>query len=391
MTTGRLVFVDRILLVAWLLGVICCAGSAAASTTSTTQRGPVTATVEVSPASVPIGDTVELTLMVTGDAGVAITMPNFGESLERFDVLDFAPKESVDENGNLTLSQRYRLYAGTSGAQRIPPMIIEFVDQRPGQRPAPDGEDAFELLTDALTFTVESVAPSEAGDALKPLPAPLPETSIDAPSAATWSVFGAGLLGVGIIAGFLYWRSRQPALRQGSAYEVAMRELEALSRSPRPPEDAPEAMDAFFVTLSGIVRRYLEERFALHAPELTTEEFLDVAVSSPDLTTAHQRFLRDFLRTSDQVKFARAIPESAYLDTALNAVSAFLEQTRQPAGQPAGALNSGTVTRPLPHEVTHEVAREVAGGVNGASTRSDNAATGIEATTRSAQPRGGNS
>ncbi|MGK0169194.1 MAG: hypothetical protein ACI9W2_000914, partial [Gammaproteobacteria bacterium] len=43
----------------------------------------------------------------------------------------------------------------------------------------------------------------------------------------------------------------------------------------------------------------------------------------------HQRFLTEFLRTADQVKFAHQLPESEYLDTALSAVASFLDQTRE--------------------------------------------------------------
>ena len=52
------------------------------------------------------------------------------------------------------------------------------------------------------------------------------------------------------------------------------------------------------------MRRYLEDRFELRAPELTTEEFLDVAGSANRLSHDHQSLLRDFLRQADLVKFA---------------------------------------------------------------------------------------
>ena len=53
-----------------------------------------------------------------------------------------------------------------------------------------------------------------------------------------------------------------------------------------------------------IIRRYLEDRFELRAPELTTEEFLTVAGTPVLLSHEHQKLLRDFLRQADLVKFA---------------------------------------------------------------------------------------
>jgi hypothetical protein len=79
------------------------------------------------------------------------------------------------------------------------------------------------------------------------------------------------------------------------------------------------------------VRRFLEDRFGLHAPELTTDEFLEVAAGSPDLTAADRRFLRDFLTNADRVKFARHVPEALYVESALAAVGGFLDQSREPA------------------------------------------------------------
>lgn len=87
-------------------------------------------------------------------------------------------------------------------------------------------------------------------------------------------------------------------------------------------------MDPFFVQLSDIVRRYLEDRFQLRAPEKTTEEFLEVAGGSPDLTAEHRGFLHQFLGYADRVKFARHLPKAEHVDEALAAAEHFLIQTK---------------------------------------------------------------
>jgi hypothetical protein len=130
-------------------------------------------------------------------------------------------------------------------------------------------------------------------------------------------------------------RSRA-ALR--SAYELARSELDALLAGPRPTGDR---IDAFFVELSGIVRRYLERRFQLRSPELTTERFLEVVSGSPDLSDAHQVMLRDFLRQSDLVKFAHVIPDAGAVQDAIDAVSSFVEDTRDDLREDADARPIG--------------------------------------------------
>ena len=297
-----------------------------------TERGPVNALVRLAPDTVRTGDPVTLTIKVTAEAGVELLMPVFGSSLERFTILEFVPREAVDDAGRTVSTQHYRLQAPASGEHTIPPITIEFVDRRAGQREAPEDEDAYELLTERIMFNVESVVPEGAGSDLKPPLGPLAALDLGGTSSWPWAAVGIAL----VIAGVLILVGRRLYGRDvpKSAYAIALARLETLEVRERP--DA-EAMDAFFVELSDLVRRYLEDRFALHAPELTTEEFLDVAAGSPDLTRNHRSVLRTFLESADQVKFARFVPTAADVDIALSAVRGFLEQTADDEPQVDGS------------------------------------------------------
>ena len=61
----------------------------------------------------------------------------------------------------------------------------------------------------------------------------------------------------------------------------------------------------FYVELTMVVRRYIQRRYGIRAPHLTTEEFLRAAKPSDEL--------RRFLESADMVKFAgvEATPEMA--------------------------------------------------------------------------------
>jgi len=287
-----------------------------------TERGPVSAMVRVEPNTVRIGDPVTLTIEVTAEPDVELLMPVFGSSLERFSILEFAPRESIDDLGRTRSTQNYRLQAPASGRHSIPPITIEFVDRRPGQRESPGDEDAYELLTERLEFTVESVVPEGAGDDLKPPLERLDPTDSKAVRPWSWMTILSVLTVITLL--FVLIQRIQGQVEKKSAYEIALDRLNALEARPQPDS---ESMDGFFVELSDLVRRYLENRFALHAPELTTEEFLDVAAVSPDLTREHRSFLRTFLNSADHVKFARHIPAPTDVETALVAVRDFLNQT----------------------------------------------------------------
>ena len=301
---------------------------------ATTEKGPVTSLVRLSPAKSKIGDTLTLTLQVQAQSSVEVLMPAFGESLDRFSILDFAPKETADANGNTTIMHQYTLQARSSGPHTIPRLMIEFVDRRAGQRPTPEDEDAYELLTDAIDFEVESVVPEGASDDLKSLQGRLdPIVRAPARNGSHWWLLGLAVVVIAAGAGYFVLSMRK-RVRRRTAFDVALSRLDALTNAPRP---GAHQMDAFFVELSALVRQYLEDRFGVHAPELTTEEFLDAAARSPDLTTNDRGFLQDLLANADRVKFSGFTPEPVYVDAALAAVRGFLEQTRdaKPRHQPS--------------------------------------------------------
>ncbi len=331
-----------------------------------TRNGPVLATVRLRPAAPRIGDPLVFEIEVVAEPDVELLMPEFGEALDRFGIADFAPSERVDDDGRTVALQRYTLETTRSGVQSLPPILIEFVDRRPGRDLAPEGEDAYELLTERLEFEVASELKEGAA---KRLMGPQPELGPRQPPAPPrWPYALAALFVAALSAPFLYraWLSQLARRRHRSAYEIAKAKLDSLLYGSRPSNHAQ--MDTFFVELSGIVRHYLEDRFQLHSPELTTDEFLEVMSGSPDLSRDHQLLLRPFLRRADLVKFAHHLPGASDVEDSIEMARRFLEETRENApmidvgdpsvanevasrGEPpnsesAGTSNSSSVSRP---------------------------------------------
>jgi hypothetical protein len=294
-----------------------------------TTRGPVEAAVRVGPSSPRIGDALIFEIEVVAEPGVELLMPEFGEALDRFRIVDFAPSERIDDQGRTVAMQRYTLDTFRSGVQSLPPVLIEFVDRRPGRDPAPEGEDAYELLTERLEFEVASQL--KEGAALE-LEGALGELGpLEPPAPPAWPFALVALVIAAAAAPFAYraWQAQRARARQRSAYEISRAALDGLLYRPRPSDRIQ--MDAFFVELSGIVRRYLEDRFQLRSPELTTEEFLAVMSGSPDLSRDHQELLRSFLRRADLVKFAHLVPDASGVEDSIQAAQRFLEETRENA------------------------------------------------------------
>ena len=88
-----------------------------------------------------------------------------------------------------------------------------------------------------------------------------------------------------------------------------------------------ERIEEFYVRVSTILRRYVELRFGLRAPEQTTEEFLVSALAIGGLIAAHRDLLGTFLQHCDLVKFARHRPTPGAMEETFESAKTFVEHT----------------------------------------------------------------
>ncbi len=319
----------------WLLLAPLARADAAGVLERVTRRGPVEVAVRLEPATPRIGDALQLEIEALAEEGVELLMPEFGEALDRFLIVDFAPSEELAADGRTRAVQRYTLQPPMSGRHAIPPLLVEFVDRRPGARAAPEGADAYEVLTERLDFEVDSVLPEGVVPELRPPPGELAAVDRGPLPAWGWAVIALSALALAGGAAFRIYTA--PRRRRRSAWEIARAELDSMLARARP---GPEELDAFYVELSGLIRRYVERRFELRSPELTTEEFLEVAGRSPGLERPQRDRLLDFLRGADLVKFARHRPGGQEVEAALASAADFISKTRATADRvpPGGAV-----------------------------------------------------
>ncbi len=293
----------------------------------TTENGPVKATVRVWPSKPTLGESIYVRLEIEAPAGVSIDAP-FQEAgdqrLGRFRVVGFTRETERRPGGGQVQQQTYTLEAPSSGRQRIPPLRLEMIDAR--AQGSADAKKPQELLTDEVPLEVAPVPAERATAELKPAVGEL-EPDVGGTNWALMLGIGGGILmlGSGSILAFRGYRARRRIQQQRSAYEEAVTELRALEDKGAP---NAEAADAWFVRLSSIVRTYLEHRYEIRAPELTTEEFLQVATARPELTEEHRHLLTLFLERCDRVKFAGYRPDTEESLASLAAARGFVEDTR---------------------------------------------------------------
>lgn len=83
----------------------------------------------------------------------------------------------------------------------------------------------------------------------------------------------------------------------------------------------------FYQELSVTLRRYIQERFGIKAPHLTTEEFITQAAISQQLDPQAQASLKGFLEHMDLAKFAHQIPPLSEAKESLDKAKSFIEKT----------------------------------------------------------------
>jgi hypothetical protein len=282
-----------------------------------TPVAPVQVTTSVEPRKVTVGSPFRYTMRVTAQSEVELVVPILADKIGDFLITDFGDVPHQPEGGKLTVDRWYTLVTYETGDKLVPGPTVQY--RVPGSDLEPvDAPDAL-VIVESLLPGDESKA--DVRDIKPPVAVPRDYRPLWWAGAALVLLAGAGF-------GLYRLLNRQRAARvtpARPAHEVA---LEALARlhAARLLEEGRH--EDYYVRLSAIVRRYLEDRFGLRAPEMTTEEFLQAAQQSPRLPRDHRSSLGRFLAEADLVKFARHVPEREEGERAYAAARQFVESTR---------------------------------------------------------------
>jgi hypothetical protein len=281
------------------------------------QAAPVTVHARVDPDRPTIGQRFRYTMEVAASPGVEVVVTQPADHLGDFEIVDFGVDPAVQRDGRTVVSRWWRLVGWTPG---------DHVIESPPVRARAPGEELHDVAGDTQHVVVTSVL----GDAdetadIRDIAAPEPVPRDLRP----WYVAGGVLAALLALALGWRWlrrrrRTADAALPPRPPHEIAADALRAL-RARRLPETGE--FKEFYSTLSDIVRRYLEDRFQVRAPEMTTEEFLAATARGAALERAHRALLGSFLAESDLVKFARFVPTLDDSERALVAAERFVSDT----------------------------------------------------------------
>ena len=298
----------------WILVLVWNCGFGISNIGWAAQASPISAHASIDKKEVGVGEPVTYTITIEAPPDATIVWPDIGSTLGDWMIQDRG--ETRRSTPSPRSPQRwYRLASFSVGAHPIPATSLTVRTAEGTSTP---------LTLDPLPVAVVSALPATDWHSLD-IQAEKPPMMI-----VPWALLGLIIAGIPLAIGtWIWWRRRSPEvpheeIPQPSPHEEALQALEALERSRLL---ADQQFDAFTLQLSNIVRRYIEKRFGVHAPEMTTEEFLQAAASAQALSSKQQTLLREFLNQCDMVKFARYQLSAAEGAALLDAARQFVHET----------------------------------------------------------------
>ena len=315
-----------------------------------TQKGDVELVVRADRKEIGVADQLTLSFTVFTPPNRVVAFPRIGEQLGPFRVVSHSSVRPQKDSGldREEWRQEYILEPNAVGEEKIPPMAItvgawersmsvacRYLDiqdrdvegkcDRTTEAPPPQ---TLMIKTPPLTLLVTTVLADDAD-----LAAPLdiaPPVSVTKPPVrlAFWAMCIAVAAATGVVFYWLVRRKRRESVgvaASGRPAHIVI--LEMLRKMQEEALPGCESVDAFYVRLSDILRRYAFWRFGISAKYKTTEELIANAELSDGVLIEHLTFVREFFGHCDVVKFARHRPEESTQNECLEDAIRFVATT----------------------------------------------------------------
>ncbi len=292
---------------------------------------------ELARKEIVLGDQIFLTVNVSAPPGTTVyPIPATTiEGVEGAEVIRAEALNTLAENPELLLEQRFLITSFDTGYVSIPPMPVYF-EAANGVRDTAFTSDLRLAVRGAVVSEEEDIMP------IKPI-IEEPRNLLD-----YWWVFAILLLALLIFAVREYRRRQTaeapPPPPPPPAHEIALARLNDLEKRRLWQEGKTEA---YYVELTRILRTYLEERFGIPALEMTTRQISSALDTREGLNREQRTELSELLQLSDLVKFARATPAEELHPQGLGRVREFVVETKPEPEAETTAANGVSTQKDL--------------------------------------------
>lgn len=272
-----------------------------------------------------IGDQTGFKVSAIIPAGVKATLNSVTDTLAgRILILGKPVRDTVvSPGGDFTVTDKYLITSFDSGSYEIPPFYAEVIS----------GDSLKRFFSDYSFLNVvrPSVTPADTTDVIfdivPPRGAPVTFREV-----LPWLI-------IALVSAILLWllarflprhplkKYIKPLPPREPAHVIALRELSLLREEEL--WQKGEIKD-YYSRLSDILRRYIDNRYGIMSPELTTDETVRMLQKAAVLKHNELSMVKELLSMSDMVKFAKYLPGSEMHGTALNDAVRFVEITREP-------------------------------------------------------------
>lgn len=284
---------------------------------------PVVVFASIEPDTATVGDRLRLRVRVDRRDDVEVVTPDVASAIAPLEILESAPLPPVEQDGRVTEERIYVVAGFETGAHGVPPMTFRYTDA---------AGDTGVARTDSTSVTIVSVLPA---DEENPPPRDI-KPPIELPR-RIWPFVLAAALAAGLLLAYRYlrawWRrlrrapeeeEPEPVVPPRAAHLVAFERLEALRRDD--PIGRGE-IERFYVAVTDIVRRYIRDRFAVDAIDMTTGE-LEPALIGARIAPGEVTRTIEYLAHADLAKFAKLHPDASRAASDLDEAWGFVERTR---------------------------------------------------------------
>jgi hypothetical protein len=270
-----------------------------------------------------IGDQTGFTVMATmpGNAGAELSTAT--DTLAgKIIVLRRDPRDTVSSpDGSMTITDRYLVTSFDTGTFRIPPFYAEVTE----------GDSVLRYFSDASFLKVirPDITPPDSTDVIFDIvpPRAAPVTFAEV---LPWLVIAAiAAVVLYLLARFLprnpLRRLVRPPAPPEPAHVIALRELQSLRAEELWQKGE---IKEYYSRLTDILRRYIDNRYGISSPELTTDETVRMLQKASVTTREQMSLVKELLSLSDMVKFAKYLPEAALHESSFDDAVRFVEETK---------------------------------------------------------------
>lgn len=286
-------------------------------------KAQVDALVTLDTNAMLVGNQINLHLSFTAPRGIELQWPKLNDTI--ISEIEILEKSKIDtsyskDKSKIILHQTLKITSFDSGYYAIPPFRFNY--KKSGDQLVQYAETQAVLLS---VHTIPVDTSQEIKDIKKPIGAPFTFRE-----ALPWIIALLLLAGIGYFI-FYYLKKRkkaEPVFRAPikiklPPHQIALDALENLRNKKL--WQSGQIKD-YHTELTDIIRVYIYEKFAIHAPELTSDEILNALNYTAANEQARQKLGQTFV-LADLVKFAKMQPMPIEHDASLNHAIEFVKET----------------------------------------------------------------